>query len=87
MTPADLNDRIGPFVQSLPATDRERLSSAPEVKQACAQSLVGVSCQNFGYIDAARRLHLLDAFAQSVCKVAMTCDPGKTAPGAQCHPI
>lgn len=86
MTPADLNDRIDPFLQSLPAADRERLSSAPEVRQACRQSQVGVSCQNIGYIDAARRLHLLDAFAQSVCKVAMTCDAANAAPGAQCHP-
>ena len=85
MTPADLNDRIDPFLQSLPVADRERLSNAPEVKQACSQSQVGVSCQNIGYIDAARRLNLLDVFAQSVCKVAITCDPANTTLGAQCH--
>jgi len=86
MNPADLNDRIDPFLQSLPAADHERLSSAPEVKHACAHSLVGVSCQNIGYIRAAARLRLLDAFAQNVCKVAMTCDPAEADPAAHCHP-
>jgi hypothetical protein len=77
LTPASLNGNIESFLQSLPDADHQRLDRSDEVKGACVHSEAGVSCQNIGYIEAAARLRLLDALAQSVCRTPVTCEPGK----------
>jgi hypothetical protein len=73
LSPADLNEVIDPFRESLAPDQRAKLDRVADTKTACAQNIAGTSCANIAYIRAATKLKLLPKLAGAVCNLPLVC--------------
>ena len=73
LSPADLNDVIDPFRNSISPSQRVQLDRIADPKSACSKTIAGVSCANTAYLLATERLKLLPQFARIVCNLPVVC--------------
>ena len=62
------DELIGAFVQTLPREVQRKASAIASYSQRCADETMGFYCEMAVYVDAFRRLRLLDDFAAFSCK-------------------
>jgi hypothetical protein len=73
LSPADLNDVIDSFRDSLSSSQKVTLDRIADPKTACSTTIAGASCANTAYLIAAEKLKLMPKFARMVCNLPVTC--------------
>ncbi len=61
------DDLVGAFVQTLPSSTQQKISSIADYSRRCAEEKMGFSCEMFVHLDAFNRLRLLKRFTAFGC--------------------
>lgn len=73
VSPADLDDLIGDFHDSLSPALQAKLDKANDDKVACKNVVMGATCGNVATLKAMTTAGLLTGFVKKVCALHMVC--------------